>query len=81
MKNQKQSAQLQPPIKTKWLIRILLLVIICLAFLAAYYQSALKLEIKKYKKLENNYVRVRDMLGQEETQKLIDQSYKQENSN
>lgn len=81
MKKQKQTTSIEPPIKTKWLIRILLLIIVSLAFLAAYYQSALKLEIKKYNKLEDRYVRVREMLGRGETQKLIDQSHEQETNN
>jgi len=69
------------PIKTKWLIRILVLIIVVLAYLAGYYQSALKLEKKKYLRLENNYVRVRQMLGREKTQELIDESYYLEENN
>jgi len=63
------------PIPQKYLNRFLILVIIILAFLAGYYQSGYTLEIKKYLSLENKYVRVRAMLGVEETQRLIDDSY------
>jgi len=67
--------KLKKPISDKNLIRLLLLIIVALALTAGYYQSALELEQKKYKKLENMYVRVRAMLGRKETQRLIDLSY------
>lgn len=61
-------------ISQKNLIRILWLTIICLTLTAGYYQSSLSIEQKKYKKLEDMYVRVRAMIGREEMQRLIDLS-------
>ncbi len=71
--------QPEMPISRRGLTRVLVLIIIVLAFVAAYYQSAYRLEKKRYQKLEDKYVRVRDVLGREETQKIIDQSRQQDN--
>lgn len=65
------------PLKTKNVIRFLILVVIILAIAAGYYHSLYQNEAKKYKKLEDKYVRVRGELGREETQRIIDQSYEQ----
>lgn len=70
--------QLKQPISYKILTYILLSIIVILSLVAGLYQSAYKLEQKKYNKLEDMYVRVRDVLGREETQRLIDLSYEQE---
>jgi len=63
------------PIKTKNIIRILVVSLIIVAFIAGYYHSLFTLERKKYNKLEDRYVRVRLMIGREEMQELIDDSY------
>lgn len=63
------------PFSCKTLTQVLVAVIIVLSILAGYYQSGLKLERKKYLRLEDKYVRVRDELGIEETQRLIDESH------
>ena len=63
------------PFSYKTLTRILVIIIIILGILAGYYQSGLKLEKKKYLRLEDKYVRVRNELGVEETQRLIDESH------
>lgn len=76
---EKPSAAKRLPIKTKNLIRLLVSIIVVLAFLAGYYQTALKLEKKKYAQIEDKYVRVRQMLGRDKTQELIDQSYQVNN--
>ncbi len=55
--------------------RILLIATILLALFAGLFQELYRLENKKYAKLEDMYVRVRDQLGRSETQRLIDQSY------
>ncbi len=68
------------PISTRNLIRLLTAIIIILSFLAGYYQALYKMEIRRYKRLENNYVRIRQELGVEKTQELIDQSYEKEES-
>lgn len=68
------------PISTRNMIRILVFIILILAFAAGYYQALYKMEIRRYKRLENNYVRVRQELGVEKTQELIDQSYEKEES-
>ncbi len=78
--SEKSQTKFKSPISQRCLARILVIVIVLLAFVAAYYQSAYQLEIKRYKKLEDKYVRVRDILGREETQRLIDQSHQQENN-
>lgn len=74
----KPTIQLPQPLSYKVLTYFLLIIIIALALTAGYYQSALELEQKKYKKLEDMYVRVRSMLGREETQRLIDLSHQQQ---
>lgn len=63
------------PIKTKNLIRFLVVLIIIAAFIAGYFHSLYTLEQTKYNKLEDKYVRVRMMVGREEMQRLIDESY------
>lgn len=65
------------PFKTINLIRFLVAVIIVLIFFTSYFQSLLRLEKRKYNQLEDKYVRVRMMLGREEMQNLIDQSYEE----
>lgn len=75
MKNKNLNSQDNIPIKTKNVIRILVAVLIVTAFVAGYYHSLFTLERKKYNKLEDSYVRVRMMIGREEMQKLIDDSY------
>ena len=67
----------QQPIPQKKLNWILTAIIISLSFLAGYYHSAYTLERKRYLRLEDKYVRVRQMLGTEEMQQLIDDSYQQ----
>ncbi len=69
---------MKKPISYKALTYILLTIIIILALIAGFYQSAYELEQKKYNKIEDMYVRVRGMLGREETQRLIDLSHEQE---
>lgn len=60
------------PIDDKWIIRFLLFSMIILSLMAGYYHAVLVSEQKKYLRLEDLYVRVRDELGREETQRLID---------
>lgn len=60
--------------------RILIVLVVVLSIVAGYYHSAYQLEQKKYARLEDNYVRVRDILGVEETQRLIDLSRELENT-
>lgn len=67
--------KLHPPLSKKNIIRFLVILIIILSLAAGYFHSLNKTWEKKYNRLENNYVRVRDELGREETQRLIDLSY------
>lgn len=60
--------------------RLLIAIIIVLALMAGFYQSSLVGERKKYAKLEDLYVRVRQQLGREETQRLIERSYEDSNN-
>lgn len=61
----------------KNIIRVLTLVVVILAFVAGYYQSALKVERERYKRYEDMFVRVRSQLGRDEMQRLIDLSYQE----
>ncbi len=73
--------QLEPPkfaMSVTLLIRLLLGLCIVLSLLAGYYHASLGTQQKKYARLEDMYVRVRNELGREETQRLIDQSKQKE---
>lgn len=59
-------------------IRILIMLTVVLALVAGMYHEEAVQQEKRYNRLEDKYVRVRGELGVEETQRLIDQSYKQE---
>ncbi|MFZ5376079.1 MAG: hypothetical protein ACOZAN_00210 [Patescibacteria group bacterium] len=63
-----------PRISQKNLTRFLLMVIVILSLATGYYHTLWQQELKRYRRLEDNYVRVRQMLGREETQRLIDLS-------
>jgi len=63
------------PFSYRTLTRALLILVVILSILAGFYQNSLLAERKKYLRLEDRYVRVRNELGIEETQKLIDQSH------
>jgi hypothetical protein len=64
----------------KNLIRLLVALVVGLSISAGYYQVKFEAENTKYLRLEDKYVRVRQQLGREETQRLIDISYEdQEN--
>ncbi len=63
------------PFANQFVVRFLLVVLIILAILAGYYQVMLKQEHKRYLRLEDKYVRVRNQLGREKMQLLIDRSY------
>lgn len=73
--------QNQPqPISPNLIIKVLVIIVIILSIASGYYHSIWQLERKKYSRLEDNYVRVRDILGREETQRLIDLSRELENA-
>ena len=55
--------------------RIALLLIILLALAAGFFQSAYQTEIKKYNRLEDLYVRLEMMVGEEKAEELIEDSY------
>jgi hypothetical protein len=71
-----EDPELHKPWSSKWVIRVALAIIFALALTCGYYQVLYKAEQKKYLRLEDKYVRVRDTLGTEKTQELIDQSRK-----
>ena len=73
--HKKQTTSESVPIPTKCVIRILVAIVILLSFLAGYLHSLYRLEQRKYRQLEDRYVRVRMMIGREEMQRLIDESY------
>ena len=64
----------QPLSKLKVML-ILNCLLVILAITAGYYHQLWTLEKKKYASLEDRYVRVRNMLGRESMQDLIDESY------
>lgn len=64
----------------KLLTQILVLLVIVLSIIAGYYQTSLIEQNKKYARLEDKYVRVRNELGIEETQRIIDDSYVNKNN-
>ncbi|MEN8252816.1 MAG: hypothetical protein ABFQ62_00345 [Patescibacteria group bacterium] len=66
-------------ISSKNIIRSLIVIVIILSFVAAYYKNLFELELKRYKRLEDRYVRVRSSLGVEKTQELIDISRRNDN--
>lgn len=67
-------------ISQKNVTRGLVVLVVVLALVAGYFQTALQAENRKYLRLEDRYVRVRQMLGVEETQRLIDESYLEPNN-
>ncbi len=67
----------KPVFTHKNLVRLLLTLVVVLALLAGYFRTQLQAEERKYLQLEDKYVRVRSQLGREETQRLIDESYKE----
>ncbi|NCN03896.1 MAG: hypothetical protein GW942_02380 [Candidatus Pacebacteria bacterium] len=62
----------------KNLTRMLLLIVILLSLATGYYQMKYEEENKKYLRLEDKYVRVRQQLGRDEMQRLIDLSYEEQ---
>ena len=65
----------------KNLTRFLVLSIIILSLASGYFHARWQGERIKYLKLEDKYVRVRDQLGWDETQRLIERSHELEPSN
>ncbi len=65
------------PLASKQILRVAVVLVVVLALVAGYYQTTLGSERKKYLRLEDKYVRVRDQLGVEETQRLIDESHQE----
>lgn len=63
------------PASAQAITRLLTALLLALALAAGYYYTAYDNQLKKYAKLEDKYVRVRSVLGREETQRLIDRSY------
>lgn len=61
--------------KQKIFNRIAFILIVILALAAGFYQSAYKTEIKKYNRLEDLYVRLEMMIGEEKADQLIEDSY------
>lgn len=59
----------------RWVTRILAALVVILALAAGYYQVLYEGERIKYLRLEDKFVRVRQQLGREETQRLIEGSY------
>lgn len=69
----------EKPMPDKWIFRVLIAIVIFLALMAGFFYTRLQEEQKRYARLEDLYVRVRNELGREETQRLIDVSREKEN--
>lgn len=67
--------ELAKPFSTQAVSRLMAFMIFALALVAGYYYTVYQAQLKKYAQLEDRYVRVRTVLGIEETQRLIDLSY------
>lgn len=67
--------ELRKPFSNQTLTYVLILIVFLLALLAGYYHALFLAENKKYRRLEDRYVRVREELGREAMQDLIDASY------
>lgn len=67
----------QSPLSHIALHRAMLIAMVVLAITAGYFHSKWDGEKRKYQLLEDRYVRVRDQLGREEMQRLIDLSHQQ----
>ena len=65
----------QAPFSKKNLSRVLVLLVIILSLIAGYFEALNNATQKKYDNVEDMYVRVRNQLGRQETQRLIDLSY------
>ncbi len=63
------------PISHLTLTRILIILLTAVSLIAGLYRTKLILLEKEYALIENRYVRVREILGREQTQELIHQSY------
>lgn len=61
--------------KQKLFNRIAFILVVALALAAGFFQSAYKTEIKKYNRLEDKYVRLEMMVGEEKAEELIENSY------
>jgi hypothetical protein len=68
------NAAAHQPWSSKWVVRVGVILVVSLALSTGLYQALYKAEQRKYLRLEDKYVRVRDALGTEKTQELIDQS-------
>ena len=64
------------PIPARVVLQIAIGIIFFLALLAGYFHAQYQAENRKYRRLEDMYVRVRSQLGREVMQDLIDASYK-----
>lgn len=68
-------SKLNQPFRAAVVLQFCIIVIVILSFVAGYYHALLKAEQRKYLRLEDRYVRVRNQLGREVMQQLIDDSY------
>ena len=64
-----------PIISQRNLNRLLFVLLITLAIAAGFFKSAYDTEVRKYNKLEDQFVRLKMMIGEEETTNLIEASY------
>ena len=63
------------PLSNKTMLRFTLVLLMATAFMAGLYRTKLILLQKEYDLVENRYVRVREILGRDKTQELINESY------
>jgi hypothetical protein len=70
--------KLGKPFSDKLVIRILAGLLVVISLLTGYYHTLYTNQLKLYKRLEDKYVRVREILGVGQTQDLIDLSHELE---
>lgn len=63
------------PIPAQLILRLVVLLCVLFALIAGLYYELYTYEKKRYTLIEDRYVRVREQLGRQEMQRLIDQSY------
>lgn len=71
----KTSGDKQRVLRQKQLNRLFLLLVITLAFLSGFYMNLYNLEQRKYLRLEDAYIRLQTMLGEQKVRELINSSY------
>lgn len=71
----------EQPLNQVKVTRLLVALLVVSSLIAGYYSALYTNEERKYDRVEDMFVRVRNELGREETQRLIDLSHQKDSSN